>query len=141
MAARAGPLPSCSSTAEWRPAASGRTLEVEDPATGETSSSRWPTATTRDALAALDAADRAQPAWAATPPRERGEILRRAFEALTANAGDLALLMTLEMGKPLAESRAEITYAAEFFRWYSEEAVRIAGDYRVGTRRRQPPAS
>ena len=73
----------------------------------------------------------AQPAWAATPPRERGEILRRAFEALTANAGDLALLMTLEMGKPVAESRAEISYAAEFFRWYSEEAVRISGDYRV----------
>ncbi len=71
------------------------------------------------------------PGGRATPPRERGEILRRAFETLTANAGDLALLMTLEMGKPVAESRAEITYAAEFFRWYSEEAVRIAGDYRV----------
>jgi succinate-semialdehyde dehydrogenase/glutarate-semialdehyde dehydrogenase len=84
-----------------------------------------------DALAALDAADRAQAAWAGTPPRERGEILRRAFETLTAKAGDLALLMTLEMGKPLAESRAEIAYAAEFFRWYSEEAVRITGDYRV----------
>ena len=115
---------------EWRPAASGRTLEVEDPATGETLVEVADGDDT-DALAALDAADRAQPAWAATPPRERGEILRRAFETLTANAGDLALLMTLEMGKPLAESRAEITYAAEFFRWYSEEAVRITGDYRV----------
>ena len=82
-------------------------------------------------MAALEAADRAQPEWAATPPRERGEILRRAFEAITASATDLALLMTLEMGKPVAESRAEITYAAEFFRWYSEEAVRISGDYRT----------
>jgi succinate-semialdehyde dehydrogenase/glutarate-semialdehyde dehydrogenase len=114
----------------WRAAGSGRTLSVEDPATGG-SLIEVANGDVTDALAALDAADRAQPAWAATPPRERGEILRRAFEALTDNAGDLALLMTLEMGKPLAESRTEITYAAEFFRWYSEEAVRIAGDYRV----------
>ena len=114
----------------WRPAASGRTVRVEDPATGE-SLIEVADGAAADALDALDAAHRAQPGWAATPPRERGEILRRAFEALTANAGDLALLMTLEMGKPVAESRAEITYAAEFFRWYSEEAVRIAGDYRV----------
>jgi succinate-semialdehyde dehydrogenase/glutarate-semialdehyde dehydrogenase len=114
----------------WRPAASGATLAVEDPATGQTLT-EVAAGDTSDALAALDAAHRAQPAWAATPPRERGEILRRAFEAITANASDLALLMTLEMGKPVAESRAEVTYAAEFFRWYSEEAVRIAGDYRV----------
>ena len=65
--------------------------------------------------------------WAGTAPRERGEILRRAFELMTARADDLALLMTLEMGKPLVESRGEVTYAAEFFRWFSEEAVRIAG--------------
>jgi succinate-semialdehyde dehydrogenase / glutarate-semialdehyde dehydrogenase len=115
---------------EWRSASGGRTLPVEDPATGATLVEVADGDDT-DALAALDAADRAQPGWAATPPRERGEILRRAFEALIANAGDLALLMTLEMGKPLAESRAEIAYAAEFFRWYSEEAVRINGDYRV----------
>ena len=114
----------------WRPAASGRTVSVDDPATGQ-SLVEVADGAAADALDALDAAHRAQPGWAATPPRERGEILRRAFEALTANAGDLALLMTLEMGKPVAESRAEITYAAEFFRWYSEEAVRIAGDYRV----------
>ncbi len=114
----------------WRPAASGATLSVEDPSTGQTLT-EVADGDASDALAALDAADRAQPAWAATPPRERGEILRRAFEAITANAGDLALLMTLEMGKPIAESRAEVTYAAEFFRWYSEEAVRIGGDYRV----------
>jgi succinate-semialdehyde dehydrogenase/glutarate-semialdehyde dehydrogenase len=114
----------------WRPATGGQTVAVEDPATGETLTD-VADGTPSDALAALDAADRAQAGWAATAPRERGEILRRSFEALTANAGDLALLMTLEMGKPVAESRAEITYAAEFFRWYSEEAVRIAGDYRV----------
>ena len=114
----------------WRPAAGGRTLRVEDPATG-TSLVEVADGDATDALAALDAADRAQSGWGATPPRERGEILRRAFETLTDNAADLALLMTLEMGKPVAESRAEITYAAEFFRWYSEEAVRIAGDYRV----------
>jgi succinate-semialdehyde dehydrogenase/glutarate-semialdehyde dehydrogenase len=115
---------------QWRPANSGRTLTVEDPATGVTLA-EVANGDASDALAALDAAHRAQPAWAATPPRERGEILRRAFEAIIANAGDLALLMTLEMGKPVAESRAEVTYGAEFFRWYSEEAVRIAGDYRV----------
>jgi succinate-semialdehyde dehydrogenase/glutarate-semialdehyde dehydrogenase len=115
---------------QWRPASSGRTITVEDPATGM-ALAEVANGDTSDALAALDAAHRAQPAWATTPPRERGEILRRAFEAISANAGDLALLMTLEMGKPVAESRAEVSYAAEFFRWYSEEAVRIAGDYRV----------
>ncbi len=114
----------------WRPSATGKTVAVEDPSTGDVLV-EVADGDSSDALDALDAAHRAQPAWAATPPRERGEILRRAFEAVTANAGDLALLMTLEMGKPLAESQAEITYAAEFFRWYSEEAVRIAGDYRV----------
>jgi succinate-semialdehyde dehydrogenase/glutarate-semialdehyde dehydrogenase len=82
-----------------------------------------------DAVAALDAAVEAAPGWAAHPPRERGEILRRAFEAILARADDLALLMTLEMGKPLAESRSEIVYGAEFLRWFSEEAVRIDGRY------------
>jgi succinate-semialdehyde dehydrogenase/glutarate-semialdehyde dehydrogenase len=114
----------------WRPAASGRTLPVEDPATGK-ALIEVANGDATDGLSALEAAHRAQPAWAGTPPRERGEILRRAFETLTANAGDLALLMTLEMGKPVAESRTEIAYAAEFFRWYSEEAVRIAGGYTV----------
>ncbi|MCL2395017.1 MAG: NAD-dependent succinate-semialdehyde dehydrogenase [Acidimicrobiaceae bacterium] len=114
----------------WRPAAMGRVLAVEDPATGDTLVEVADGDAT-DALDALDAAHRAQPAWAATPPRERGEILRRAFEAITGNATELATLMTLEMGKPLAESRAEIAYAAEFFRWFSEEAARIGGDYRI----------
>lgn len=115
---------------EWRPATGGGQLEVEDPAT------QRPIATVADATvgdgrAALDAAVAVQARWAATPPRDRGEILRRAFELITARADDLALLMTLEMGKPLRESRAEIAYAAEFFRWFSEEAVRIAGRYSV----------
>src|SRR5207302_1337101 len=79
------------------------------------------------ALAALDAASRAQAAWADHPPRERGEILRRAWQLLIERRDDLALLMTLEMGKPLAESRTEISYGAEFLRWFSEEAVRIDG--------------
>jgi succinate-semialdehyde dehydrogenase/glutarate-semialdehyde dehydrogenase len=70
-----------------------------------------------------------QDEWAAHPPRERGEILRRVFEAMTGRADELALLMTLEMGKPLAESKAEIAYAAEFLRWFSEEAVRIEGRF------------
>nr|MBA3575921.1 NAD-dependent succinate-semialdehyde dehydrogenase [Pseudonocardiales bacterium] len=73
----------------------------------------------------------AQAGWAATAPRERGEILRRAFELMTERTDDLALLMTLEMGKTVAESKAEITYAAEFFRWFAEEAVRIEGGYAV----------
>src|SRR5205823_8060157 len=86
-------------------------------------------ATPDDAAAALDAAVASQQTWAETPPRERGEILRRAFELMHERSDDLALLMTLEMGKPLAESAAEVSYAAEFFRWFAEEAVRISGRY------------
>ena len=86
-----------------------------------------------DALAALGAAADKQGEWAASAPRERGEILRRAYEAIVERTDELALLMTLEMGKALAESRAEIAYAAEFFRWFSEEAVRIHGRYMVNT--------
>jgi succinate-semialdehyde dehydrogenase/glutarate-semialdehyde dehydrogenase len=115
----------------WRAASGGRTFAVEDPATGTPLTDEVADANSDDALDALAAAHQAQPAWAATPPRERGEILRRAFEAVTSEADDLALLMTLEMGKPIAESKAEITYAAEFLRWFSEEAVRISGGYSV----------
>jgi succinate-semialdehyde dehydrogenase / glutarate-semialdehyde dehydrogenase len=111
---------------QWRDAAEGRTLAVEDPSTGDTLA-EVADAGVEDGRAALDAACQAQADWARTPPRERGEILRRAFEVITERADDLALLMTLEMGKPLAESKAEITYAAEFFRWFSEESVRIGG--------------
>jgi succinate-semialdehyde dehydrogenase/glutarate-semialdehyde dehydrogenase len=115
---------------QWRAAAAGGTFPVEDPATGETLC-EVADARPEDGVAALDAAVAAQPEWAAHPPRERGEVLRRAFEAITARADELALLMTLEMGKPLAESKAEIAYAAEFFRWFAEEAVRIDGRYGV----------
>ncbi|MGW9413241.1 NAD-dependent succinate-semialdehyde dehydrogenase [Arthrobacter cupressi] len=113
---------------EWRDASTGKTFDVEDPATGKVLLS-IADATSEDALAALDAADAAQAAWARTAPRERAEILRRAFELVTERAEDFALLMTLEMGKPLAESRGEVTYGAEFLRWFSEETVRDYGRY------------
>jgi succinate-semialdehyde dehydrogenase / glutarate-semialdehyde dehydrogenase len=117
---------------EWRPARGGGSLAVEDPATGE-SLVEVADAKKEDALAALTAAADAQAEWAVHPPRERAEILRRAYEAIVDQTDELALLMTLEMGKALAESRAEIAYAAEFFRWFSEEAVRIHGRYMVNT--------
>ena len=116
----------------WRAAASGRSFGVEDPATGETIA-EVPDGDALDALDALAAASAAQAAWGEHPPRERGEILRRVYEKLVERADDLALLMTLEMGKPVSESRGEILYSAEFFRWFSEEAVRIHGRYMVNT--------
>lgn len=112
----------------WRPATSGETFDVEDPAT-EVPIAQVAHGDERDAAAALDAAAAAQGSWAESAPRARGEILRRTYELLTERIDDLALLMTLEMGKPLGESRAEIAYAAEFFRWFAEEAVRIDGRY------------
>jgi succinate-semialdehyde dehydrogenase/glutarate-semialdehyde dehydrogenase len=115
---------------EWRESAAQRTFPVEDPATEEILC-HVQDATPTDGEAALAAATAAQPEWRATPPRERGEILRRAFELMTARVDDLAVLLTLEMGKPLAEARAEVTYAAEFFRWFAEEAVRINGRWSV----------
>ena len=116
----------------WRAASGGATLAVEDPATTE-ELVRVADATAEDALDALAAAAAAQAEWGTHPPRERGEILRRAYEAITAHSDELALLMTLEMGKALEESRAEISYAGEFFRWFAEEAVRIHGRYMVNT--------
>jgi succinate-semialdehyde dehydrogenase / glutarate-semialdehyde dehydrogenase len=116
----------------WRDASGGGTLAVEDPSTGQPLV-EVADAQPDDALDALSAAAAAQAEWAAHPPRERGEILRRAFEAIVERSEELSLLMTLEMGKALAESRAEISYAAEFFRWFSEEAVRIHGRYMVNT--------
>ncbi|MDF2093921.1 NAD-dependent succinate-semialdehyde dehydrogenase [Knoellia sp. 3-2P3] len=110
----------------WRDSSDGATIKVEDPSTGEVLT-EVADATVEDGLAALDAAASAQKDWAATPPRDRGEILRAAFEKITARADDFAMLMTLEMGKTLAESKGEVTYGAEFFRWFSEEAVRIHG--------------
>jgi len=112
---------------EWRDGERG-TFEVEDPSTAEALCS-VADASPADAKAALDAAVEAGPEFAATAPRDRGEILRRAFELVTARRDELALLMTLEMGKSIAESKAEITYAAEFFRWFGEEAVRIDGRF------------
>jgi succinate-semialdehyde dehydrogenase/glutarate-semialdehyde dehydrogenase len=114
----------------WRESTSGARLPVEDPATGKVLA-EVADASPEDAMAALDAAVSAQDSWAATPPRQRGEILRRTYELLTERTEEFALLMTLEMGKPLADSRAEVAYAAEFFRWFSEEAVRIDGRYTV----------
>ena len=114
----------------WRPAASGARMPVEDPATGKVLC-EVADARVEDGMAALAAACDAQQGFAAMPPRERGEILRRAYEVIMARIDDLALLMTLEMGKPVAESKGEITYAAEFFRWFAEEAVRIDGGYAV----------
>ena len=111
---------------KWRDSSDGRILDVEDPSTGEILTS-VADGTVADGAAALDAAVAAQADWAATVPRDRGEILRKAFTEITARAEEFALLMTLEMGKPLAEARGEVTYAAEFFRWFSEEAVRISG--------------
>src|SRR4051794_27612134 len=115
---------------EWRDASGGGTLPVEDPSTGETLV-EIADGQPDDATAALDAAVAAQDEWAATAPRERGEILRRAYERLVERADDLALLMTLEMGKPIAESKAEITYAADFFHWFAGEATRIEGRYAI----------
>lgn len=114
----------------WRDSSDGGTLKVEDPSTGEILT-EVADATVADGKAALDAAVAAQADWAKVPPRDRGEILRSAFEKITERADDFAMLMTLEMGKTLAESRGEVTYGAEFFRWFAEEAVRVHGRYAV----------
>ncbi|WP_454197014.1 NAD-dependent succinate-semialdehyde dehydrogenase [Nocardia sp. Marseille-Q1738] len=111
---------------EWR--ATARSLPVFDPATGELLCS-VADADSADGLAALDSACVAQPEWARTPPRERSDLLMRVHRALLAETERLGLIATLEMGKPLAEARGEIAYAAEFFRWFAEEAVRLDGGY------------
>ncbi|PPF29450.1 NAD-dependent succinate-semialdehyde dehydrogenase [Rathayibacter tritici] len=113
---------------EWVDASGSRTLHVADPATG----ARLATiadASPADGLRALDAAVAAQESWARTAPRARGEILRRTFDLLQQRRDAVALLMTLEMGKPLAEAQGEVTYGGEFLRWFSEEAVRISGRF------------
>ena len=115
---------------EWRDGTGGGTLPVEDPATGETLV-EVADATVADGQAALAAADEAFRTFRQIAPRDRGDILRRAYELMVERTEDLALLMTLEMGKALAESRAEVAYAASYFRWYAEEAVRINGRYQV----------
>jgi succinate-semialdehyde dehydrogenase/glutarate-semialdehyde dehydrogenase len=115
---------------QWRNASGGATLDVEDPATGETIAS-VADATNADADAALAAATEAFATWRNVAPRERADILRRAYDLINERKDELALLMTLEMGKPVSESLAEITYANNFFRWYSEEAVRINGRFTI----------
>jgi len=115
---------------QWRPARENARFAVENPATGSELAT-VADASIADGDAALAAAVTAQKTWGDTPPRERGELLRAAFEKVTARADDFALLMTLEMGKSLTESRGEVTYGAEFLRWFSEEAVRIHGRYAV----------
>jgi succinate-semialdehyde dehydrogenase/glutarate-semialdehyde dehydrogenase len=115
---------------EWRDGSGGATLGVEDPATGETLC-EIADATPDDAKAALDAAVAAQAEWGASPANDRSEILHNAFEALNDHADELGLLMTLEMGKSVAESKAEIAYSAEFFRWFSGEALRLDGYYKA----------
>ena len=111
---------------EERPASS--TFDVLNPATDEVLISVG-NATAADALSAMDAACAVQDTWAATPARERGEVLRSVFEMIIERADDFATLMTLEMGKVVAESMGEVKYGAEFFRWFAEEAVRIGGRY------------
>ncbi len=110
---------------QWSPGRAG-VIEVIDPAT-EDPIAEVASATAEDAIDAVSAAHQALPGWAATPPRVRGECLRRAYELMIADAGPLARLMVMENGKALRDAMAEITYAAEFFRWFAEEAVRIDG--------------
>jgi len=111
---------------EERPGSS--TYDVLDPSNGQVLT-KVANATAADGIAALDAACAVQAQWAATPPRERGEILRSAFETIIDRVDEIATLMTLEMGKVVAESVGEVRYGAEFFRWFAEEAVRIGGRY------------
>ena len=112
----------------WRGAENGATLTVADPATGDVVK-MIASASVADGIAALDAAVAAQDAWAATPARERAELLRRAFDLLQERKEDFALLMTIEMGKPLAEARGEVAYGGEFLRWFSEETAHLQGRY------------
>jgi len=114
----------------WDDASQGRTFPVENPASGRQIG--WVAdADSHDARRALDAAVSAATEWADTPPRQRGELLRSAFDLLQQRRDDFAMLMTLEMGKPLPESDAEVTYGGEFLRWFAEEAVRITGRYGI----------
>ncbi|WP_411969565.1 NAD-dependent succinate-semialdehyde dehydrogenase [Mesorhizobium sp. CA10] len=113
---------------QWRPSSDGRVIEVVDPST-ESVIAAVPDATLADAAAAVDAAAKAAAAWRETAPRKRSEILRRCFELMTERAETLAVLISLENGKALRDARGEVAYAAEFFRWNAEEAVRISGEF------------
>jgi succinate-semialdehyde dehydrogenase/glutarate-semialdehyde dehydrogenase len=111
----------------WVDASDGRTFDVDDPATGAVIAT-VADGSVEDGLAAVSAAHEALPGWAATPPRQRAEVLRRAFDVITERTEDLARLIVRENGKALSDARGEVTYAAEFFRWFAEEAVRAGGD-------------
>jgi succinate-semialdehyde dehydrogenase/glutarate-semialdehyde dehydrogenase len=111
----------------WREGAERRRIEVIDPSTGELLAS-VADATVKDGLETIEAASRAAAGWAATPPRKRAELLRSCFERMVANSEWLAQLISLENGKALADAKGEVLYAAEFFRWYAEEAVRLDGE-------------
>jgi succinate-semialdehyde dehydrogenase/glutarate-semialdehyde dehydrogenase len=113
---------------KWKDASDGQTLDVIDPATGKVLAT-IADASAEDGMAAMDAADKAQAEWAKTAPRYRAELLRAAFEKVAAMADDFALLMSLEMGKPVAEAKGEVAYGNEFIRWFSEEAPRVTGRY------------
>ncbi len=115
---------------QWRDASGGATTVVDDPATLDTVA-EVADATADDAVAAMDAAGAAQPGWGASSPRERHDVLMRAFDELLARRDELAAMMTLEMGKPVSESRGEVAYAAEFLRWFAQEALRIEGRYGI----------
>ena len=115
---------------KWRPGGEGRRFPVTDPADG-TVIAEFAAANDADCREAVDAAARAFPAWAATPARERSEILRRTYEILTAEADTFAAIMVRENGKSWADATGEASYAREFFRWFAEEAVRIPGDFRL----------
>jgi succinate-semialdehyde dehydrogenase/glutarate-semialdehyde dehydrogenase len=128
----------------WRESSDGSQIDVADPATGRTLTS-VANATVEDGVLAADAAAAALPDWAARSPRARAEVLRTAFDLMSERAEQLARLIVVENGKALSDARGEVAYAAEFFRWYSEEAVRIDGEFRTapaGTNRilvlRQP---
>src|SRR5262249_36265058 len=111
----------------WREGSNRQRIPVLNPANGEVITT-IADATLEDGMAAVDAAEKAAPGWAATPPRQRAEILRKCYEKMVANADWLAHLISLEMGKALPDSKGEVLYAAEFFRWYSEETPRIIGE-------------
>ena len=114
----------------WQDGQDGATFEVDDPSTGKPLCS-VADASAEDGMRALTSAADAQTSFAATSPQQRAELLMNAYHLLHERIDDLSLLMTLEMGKPLAESRGEIVYAAQFFRHFAEEAVRINGGYQV----------
>ena len=114
---------------KWEASSSGATFDVQDPATGEVIKT-IADATVEDAVRALDAAVAVQDEWANTPSRVRSNILRRTFDLLMERKEEFALLMAMEMGKPIQEARGEVVYGGEFLRWFAEEAVRVQGDYR-----------